>query len=71
VTTVGTDSVGFLLRAIDQRTDAGDSLEAIDADLVRAAPMDEDHRSALWLYAWSRLETPPSHGADRLARISG
>jgi hypothetical protein len=71
VTTVGTDSANLLLRAIDQRTDAGDSLESIDAELVRAAPMDEDRRSALWLYAWSRLEAPPSNGADRLACLGG
>jgi hypothetical protein len=60
--TVGTESVGVLLRAIEQRTEAGESLEAIDAEVVRAAPLDEDSRSALWLYAWSRLEAPCPDG---------
>jgi hypothetical protein len=51
-------SVDLLQRAIEERTDAGDSLESIDAEVVRDAPIDEDGRSALWLYAWSRLEAP-------------
>jgi hypothetical protein len=56
--TVGTESVDLLMHAIELRTDAGESLEMIDAEVVRAAPVDEDCRSALWLYAWSRLEAP-------------
>jgi hypothetical protein len=68
--TVGTESVGVLLRAIEERTDAGESLEAIDAEVVRAAPLDEDSRSALWLYAWSRLEAP-CHDDDRGPSVFG
>jgi hypothetical protein len=71
MTTAGTDSVGLLLRAIELRTDAGDSLEAIDAELVQDAPMDEDGRSALWLYAWSRRETPGRHAVGGPAVFGG
>ena len=56
--TVGIGSVDELLRAIEQRADAGQSLDEIVDQVVREAPLDEDRRSALWLYAWSRLEAP-------------
>jgi hypothetical protein len=69
--TVGTDSVDLLLLAIDQRTDAGDSLESIDAEVVRDAPVDEDRRSALWLYAWSRLEAHAGRGPHGPSVIGG
>jgi len=42
--------------------DAGASLPDIDRDLVAPAALDEDSRSALWLYAWHTLE------ADEVAR---
>ncbi len=42
--------------------DAGASLPDIDRDVVRPATLDEDRRSALWLYAWHHLE------ADAVAR---
>jgi hypothetical protein len=69
--TVGTESVDGLLRAIEQRADAGESLEAIDAEVVSPAPVDEDRRSALWLYAWSRLEAPVHEGDRGPAVIGG
>jgi hypothetical protein len=31
---------------------AGRSLEEIEAGLVDTAALEEEHRSALWLYAW-------------------
>ena len=68
--TVGIGSTDECLRAIEQRADAGSSLEEIDAEVVRGAPMDEDHRSALWLYAWSRLEAP-GRPRDRLPAVIG
>jgi len=58
MTVTSASSVDLLLLAIEERTDAGESLDAIDAEVVRGAPLDEDCRSALWLYAWSRLEAP-------------
>ena len=63
--TVGIGSVADLLRAIEQRADAGSSLDEIDAEVVRGAPLDEDRRSALWLYAWSRVEATARPGDCR------
>jgi hypothetical protein len=68
---VAIDSVDQLMRAIEERADAGESLDAIDAEVVRAAPLDEDRRSALWLYAWSRLEAPSRPDDRRPAVIGG
>ena len=67
---VGTESHDLLLLAIERRADAGESLEAIDAEVVRDAPVDEDSRSALWLYAWSRLEDP-CRDRDRVPAVIG
>jgi hypothetical protein len=67
----GTGSVDQLLRAIELRADAGESLDEIDAEVVRGAPLDEERRSALWLYAWSRLEAPVPHDERRPAVIGG
>jgi hypothetical protein len=69
--TVDVGSVDELLRAIEQRADAGQSLDQIEAQVVRDAPLDEDRRSALWLYAWSRLEAPSRPHEQRPAVIGG
>jgi hypothetical protein len=66
---MGIGSVDQLLRAIEVRADAGESLDEIDAEVVRDAPLDEERRSALWLYAWSRLEAPASD--DRRPAVIG
>ncbi len=42
--------------------DAGASLPDIEREVVRPAALDEDRRSALWLYAWHHVE------ADAVAR---
>jgi hypothetical protein len=59
------------LRAIEQRASAGSSLDEIEAEVVREAPLDEDQRSALWLYAWSRLEAPSRASEHRPIVIGG
>jgi hypothetical protein len=46
---------------IDRMVLAGASLEEIEEQVVDPAPLSEDLRSALWLYAWGCLErqSPP------------
>lgn len=51
-----------LRRTVVAMADAGASLPDIDRDLVASAALDEDSRSALWLYAWHSVE------ADEVAR---
>jgi hypothetical protein len=36
--------------------DAGASLERIDAEVIAPAQLDEEHRAALWLYAWAHAD---------------
>lgn len=40
---------------IDVLVDEGASLAEIERELLEEAPVSEDLRDALWLYAWSRL----------------
>lgn len=51
-----------LRRTVAALADAGATLPDIDRDVVAPAALDEDRRSALWLYAWHTLE------ADEVAR---
>jgi len=39
-----------------RRASAGEPLTRIEEELVDTAPLDEDRRSALWLYAWHQTE---------------
>lgn len=41
---------------IEERIAAGASLEEIEDELLAGAPMSEELRDALWLYAWGCLE---------------
>lgn len=47
---------GRLLREeIDELVAAGASLHEIERDVIERAPLGEDARDALWLYAWGCL----------------
>ena len=37
-------------------TDDGDPLERVEREFIADAPLSDDHRAALWLYAWSARE---------------
>lgn len=41
---------------IDQMVLAGVTLEEIEEQLIDHAPVGEDMRAALWLYAWGCIE---------------
>ena len=41
---------------IDKLVLEGATLDEIERDLIETAPVGEDIRSALWLYAWGSLE---------------
>lgn len=51
-----------LRRTVAALAGAGATLPDIDRDVVAPAALDEEGRSALWLYAWHALE------ADEVAR---
>jgi rhamnogalacturonyl hydrolase YesR len=38
---------------IGSATSDGDSLDAIERDMIDPAPFTDDAKSGLWLYAWS------------------
>jgi hypothetical protein len=42
--------------AVDALVADGATLREIELELIDAAPMGEDDRDALWLYAWGCLE---------------
>jgi hypothetical protein len=43
-----------LREIIERRATRGESLERIESEVVEPAPLDEERRAALWLYAWLR-----------------
>jgi hypothetical protein len=55
-----------LREAVEERIVLGDGLERIEAEVVDPAPLDEERRAALWLFAWHRVETA-ADSARRLA----
>ena len=59
----------LLRESIRERVGRGDGMESLESELIETAPVSEDERSALWLYAWHCLRhprQPPSSWADRL-----
>jgi hypothetical protein len=50
--------------AVDRWLDAGEPFDLIESEVVNTAPLDDDQRAALWLYAWHKAATeqrpPPS-----------
>jgi hypothetical protein len=58
-----------LRASIRERIGRGDALESLESELIETAPVSEEERSALWLYAWHCIAHPrPAHTswADRL-----
>jgi hypothetical protein len=44
-------------------------LESLESELIATAPVSEEERSVLWLYAWHCIRAPrqnPGSWADRL-----
>ena len=55
-------------RRIRQAALAGNELDDIERTIIDAAPISEEEKSALWLYAQVRVERPSEErqpGADR------
>jgi len=44
------DEMRFL---INSATSDGDPLDAIEREMIEPAPLSDDEKSGLWLYAWS------------------
>ena len=58
-----------LRESIRERIGRGDGLESLESELIATAPVSEEERSALWLYAWHCIRSPrqtPEAWADRL-----
>ena len=53
---------------IRSANDAGEPVARIEVDLIERAPLSDDDKSALWLYAWSARELGRRRGADQAAR---
>jgi hypothetical protein len=58
---------------ISSATSDGDPLETIERDVIDPAPLSEEDKSGLWLFAWSeaglgRSRQPPNGRAALLAR---
>jgi hypothetical protein len=47
-----------LRETVEHRIARGDELDRIEAEVVEPAPLDEERRAALWLYAWLRRTAP-------------
>jgi hypothetical protein len=54
-------TAGEVRSQIRSSTSDGDPLDRIEHELIDPAPLDDDQKSGLWLYAWSSLEL----GRDR------
>ena len=55
---------------IDDRLDGGASLAEVEREVIETAPVDEERRSALWLFAWLRTEQAGTRGARVPLRIA-
>jgi hypothetical protein len=44
---------GALMERVRDELEAGSSLETVEHRIIEPTPLDEERRSALWLYAWS------------------
>jgi hypothetical protein len=42
-----------LLERVRDELEAGSSLETVEHRVIDSTPLDEERRSALWLYAWN------------------
>jgi hypothetical protein len=44
---------GALMARVRDELEAGSSLESVEHRIIEPTALDEEHRSALWLYAWN------------------
>ena len=56
----------LLQNAIEDRIVAGASLAEVEREVIAHAPVDEERRAALWLFAWLRFEQAPGTRAVRV-----
>jgi len=54
-----------LQRTIAGAVEAGAELDAIENEIINPAPIDEDQKSALWLYAEVLTDRFPTHKPPR------
>jgi hypothetical protein len=52
-TNAGSDVMDALIADISRSIASGASLAEIETTLINPAPLDSDHKAALWMYAWS------------------
>jgi hypothetical protein len=52
-TNADSDVMDALIEDIARGIGSGASLTDIEATLIDPAPLDRDHKAALWMYAWS------------------
>jgi hypothetical protein len=60
------DHLRQLQAAIATRLERGDTLEAVERDLIAPSGLPEDQQHGLWLYAWSH----PKRRAAPVSRLS-
>jgi hypothetical protein len=48
--------IRLLRERVEEAVRAGDSLDEIQTEIVDSAPLPDEMRDALWLYAWGLLE---------------
>ena len=53
--------IRLLRERVEEAVRAGESLDEIQNDIVDSAPLPDDMRDALWLYAWGLLEQDRDH----------
>ena len=46
-------TVQRLVQTVHARLRRGDSFERVEEEVIEASGLDDRHKSALWLYAWS------------------
>ncbi|HEX6461631.1 MAG TPA: hypothetical protein VF032_22160 [Thermoleophilaceae bacterium] len=46
-------TVAGLLETVHARLRRGEPFERVEEEVIEASGLDEHHKSALWLYAWS------------------
>ena len=55
------EEMSILRAEIDRRLRGGASLPEVDTEIIEDAALDEDHKAALSVYAWS-FDAPPYRG---------
>ena len=64
----GPDLMQTLVKEISQAMTRGASFAQIEAEVIDPARLDEDRKSALWMYAWS-FQSPARQRREALEHI--